>query len=657
MSISIDFETRSRIDLRKTGVYPYAAHASTDVWCMAWATPDEEPQLWVPGMPLPELLLDHIAVGGELRAWNAQFERVIWGAIMAPRYGFPLPALEQWYDTAADAAAMSLPRGLGDAANALGMDVGKDAAGHRLMLQMARPRSISLNGAITWWDDADRRQRLYEYCRQDVRVEREIARRLRPLSPAERQVYLLDQRVNDRGVQLDLELISGAQDLVARAASYADREVRELTGGAVQSTRKVADLTRWLQAQGVDLENVRKDTLRDLLSGDVVGVEREVIELRAESAKSSTAKLAAMQHAADAAGRARGLLLYHGAGTGRWSGKLIQPQNLPRPTVKGVERFIPAVLRGDYDAIAVEEPVLGVVSSMLRSMITASPGHRLMAADFAQIEARVLAWIAEQDDLVAQFAGGGKIYEEMAAYIYQLPVEAIGKDSVERQIGKNTILGAGFGMGAATFASQVKVQTGLDLTDEDAERAIAAYRERFARIQLFWWDVNRAAMRAVREPGRRVSVGRCGGITYLSAGGALWCALPSRRLLCYMAPRIEPALMPWTDDAGNPVIKDSLTYMGVNSLTRKWQRHKAYGGLLTENVVQAMARDLMAGAMLRVERAGYPVVLTVHDELVCDVPDGHGTLDEFVELVKTVPDWADGLPVAAEGWEGARYRK
>jgi DNA polymerase bacteriophage-type len=290
-------------------------------------------------------------------------------------------------------------------------------------------------------------------------------------------------------------------------------------------------------------------------------------------------------------------------------------------------------------------------------MLVASPGHRLMAADFGQIEARVLAWIAGQDDLVTQFAAGGKIYEEMAAYIYQLPVEAVGKDSVERQIGKNTILGAGFGMGAATFGRQVKVQTGIDLTEEDAANAIRAYRERFPQIQQFWWNINRAAMEAVAEPGRRVSVGRHDGITYLCASGALWCALPSRRLLCYMSPRIAPVKMPWTDEAGKPVVKDSLTYMGVNSLTRKWERQKAYGGLLTENAVQAMARDLMAGAMLRVERAGYPVVLTVHDELVCDVPNGHGTLPEFVELVKTVPRWATGLPVVADGWEGARYRK
>jgi DNA polymerase bacteriophage-type len=655
MILSVDFETRSRVDLRKTGVYPYAAHESTDVWCMAFAFDDEPVELWAPsefvGATAVQRLFDHIRSGGELRAWNAQFERVIWERLLGPRYGFPVPNMEQWHDTAAEAAAMALPRGLEDAANALGLSVQKDAAGHRLMLQMCKSRKPTKADPREWWDDEDKLERLYEYCRQDVRVERAVAKKLRRLSAVERAVYLLDQRVNDRGVRLDLELIDAAQQLVVIAAQRADADIRELTDGAVQSVRKVADLTGWLQARGVELDDVRKNTLRDLLSGDVAGLEREVIQLRAESAKSSTAKLGAMQHAADIDGRARGLLLYHGAATGRWAGKLIQPQNFPRPVIRGVERYIPLVLGGEYDMIAIEHPVLGVVSSLLRSMLVASEGHRLVAADFSQIEARVVAWLAEQDDLVAQFAGGGKIYETMAAHIYSLPVDEIGKDSVERQIGKNTVLGAGFGMGGKTFAAQVQVQSGIELTEEQGQAAITAYRELYPRIPQLWWDLDRAALAAVREPGKVMMAGRGGMLQYLCTGDALWCVLPSRRPLCYIRPEIQPRETPWGET------RDAVTFMSVNSVTRRWERRAGYGGLWCENVTQATARDLMAGAMLRAEAAGYPVILTVHDEVITDTPNGHGSVLEFVELMKTTPRWADGLPVAAEGWEGVRYRK
>jgi DNA polymerase bacteriophage-type len=659
MILSIDFETRSSVDLRRSGVYPYAADPSTDLWCMAFAFGDEDVELWVPHehpynyfTEPPQRIVEHIRNGGELRAWNAQFERVIWNRILAPRYGFPVPELEQWHDTAAEAAAMALPRGLEDAANALGLSVQKDAVGRRLMLQMAKPRKPTKSDPSEWWDDDDKRLRLYAYCQQDVRVERAVAAKLRRLGKMERAVYLLDQRINDRGVQLDMELIDAADILVRYAGKRANEFLRELTGGELTSVTKVADMTRWLQSEGVELEDVRKNTLRDLLAGDdVAGVAREVIELRTESAKSSTAKLAAMRAAADTDDRARGLLLYHGAATGRWSGKLIQPQNFPRPTVRNVEQYIPYVLDGEYDMIAIEHPILNVLSSMLRSMLVATPGHRLVAADFSQIEARVVAWLAGQSSLVNLFASGGKVYETMAAAIYGLSVDQVGKDSTERQIGKNVILGCGFGMGWETFQTQVQEQTGIVLSDDDSKAAVYGYRDLYTHIPQLWHDLNHAAMSAVRNPGQTFTAGHNQMIQYLCTGDALWCVLPSRRPLCYIRPEIGERETPWGE------MREAVTFMTVNSFTRQWQRNAGYGGLWCENVVQAIARDIMALAMLRVEQAGYPVVMTVHDEVVADTPLGHGSVEEFTQLVATLPQWANGLPVAAEGWEGARYRK
>ena len=647
--LSIDFETRSRVDLRKSGTHVYAADPTTDIWCMAFAFDDEDVELWTPrwdGGSRRARIEAHVQAGGEMRAWNAQFERLIWRDILGPRYRFPVPHMGQWYDTAADAAALGLPRGLGKAADVLGLPTQKDDAGHRLMLQMSKPRSVK-GGRVAWWDTPDRLHRLYEYCRQDVRVERAIGERTRKLPASERRIYLLDQIINDRGVLVDVDLVLAAQQIVREGTRRANAELADITNGEVTSVTKVADLTQYL-----GVENVRKDTIRDYLDGDPCEIKRRVAELRAETAKSSTAKLNAMLACAGADDRARGQHLYHGAATGRWAGRLIQVQNFPRPEVQDVEQFIPHVLENKYDLIEAEQPALVVVSSMLRSMLRAAPGHRLIAGDFAQIEARVLAWIAGQDDLVEAFRTGEKIYERMGAAYSGKPLEEITKDSEERQVGKNSVLGAGFQMGADRFAEQVWAQSGIALEPDTAQHIITTYRETYPKIPEFWRDINNAARNAVLEPG---SVCKCGRIQFVVRGPFLWCVLPSGRALAYAQPEIHKHTV--TPKDGAPFTTHSVTFMSVNSVTRNWQRAFGYGGYFTENVVQAMARDLLAAAMLRVELAGYPVVLTVHDEIVSEVPIGSGTLNEFLELMQTGPEWADGLPVAVDGWEGERYRK
>jgi len=686
--LSIDFETRSTVDLRKTGVYPYAAHPDTDIWCMAWAIDDMEPEVWVPDgyqrglgkllpgflrddwfFPAPDRVYEHVCAGGEVRAWNAQFERTIWNEIMVKRYGFPPLSIDQVYDTAADAAAMSLPRSLDQAARVLGLPVEKDMAGHRLMLQMSKPRK---KHPLTWWDDPDKLARLVEYCRQDVRVERAVAARIRPLGKSERRVYVLDQLINDRGVRIDAPLVRAAQKIVREGTRRADAEIAVLTRGQVTGVTKVADMTRWLQASGAGIEDLRKDTVRDFLNqeeGVVQDDVRRVAELRQETGKSSTAKLTSMLTVAGADDRARGLYLFHGAGTGRWAGKLIQVQNLPRPTVRNPEVYIPRVAAGDFDMIEIEEPALMVVSSMLRSMIVAAPGHVFLAGDYAQIEARVVAWIAGERKLVDAFASGAKVYETMGAAYSGKPLSEITKDSEERQVGKNSVLGCGFGMGADRFEEQVWQQSGIRIPrgerDEEgnllpgevdvAQHIIDTYRFLYSMIPAFWREINSAAIAAVRNPGETFTCGKGATIKWSVRGQFLWCVLPSGRPLAYALPRLEErTVRPKNKD---PFTVTSVTFMGVNSVTRKWERSAGYGGLFTENVVQAMARDLLAAAMLRAEEAGYPVVMHSHDELVTEVPKEQGSLEELLQMMKVTPSWAEGLPVAAEGWAGERYRK
>lgn len=656
-TISIDFETRSAIDLTKCGVYTYAAHPTTDLWCMAWAVDDGPVNLWTPGaasMPLwPE---DPIV----FRAWNAQFERVIWNRILVPRYGFPELTRERWYCTQAEAMAMQLPRALGKAAKVLKLDEQKDDTGRALMLRMSRPRKPrkSEKGepdehGLYWWDDAERRQQLYEYCKQDVETERAMAAVIRRLSPEERTIYLHDQEINDRGVRLDVPLIVAMNGLADKGADLANAELYDLTDGAVSSVTKHADLTKWLNEQGVETDSVRKAAVRDLLErDDVEGAAREVLQLRSDFGRTSLAKLTAMTRYNDE-GFARGLLLYHGAGTGRWSGMGIQPQNFPRGEIKKPERFLSRVLAEDYDGIEAEAPVPVVLLSLLRACFRAREGHSLMGADFAQIEARVLAWLACQDDLVKVFAEGGKVYEDMAAAIYRVPVESIANPSEERNRGKDTVLGCGFQMAGKTFARQLKEKDGVVVTEEFANLAVETYRAKNTKIVDLWYDIERTVFEAVRRPGSVQSVGRNGCVKYVVSGAYLYCQLPSGRLLAYHNPRVRDVEKPWG------AVQPAVVVDGFNSKTqiKKWGPYALYGGLLVENVVQAIARDLMAASMLRVESNGYPVVLTVHDEILADVPDEHGSLQEYCNLMAQTPRWGAGIPVKVEGWRGERYRK
>lgn len=642
-ALSIDFETRSMIDLRRTGVYPYAEHPSTDLWCMAYAFGDEEPALWLPGQPLPQRIVDHIAAGGELRAWNAQFERVMWNTVGVRKHGFPVAPLEQFVDTAAEAAAMALPRTLAQAAQVLGVRAQKDDAGHRLMLQMCRPRSVNAKGVPAWWDVPEKVARLGIYCLQDVRTERDVAKVLRRLGPTERAVYLLDQRYNDRGVLLDSELALAARSLAEIELDRQNALVYEATDGRVESVTRVARLKEWLGERGLEAPSLNKAALRELLTEDLPSDVQAALMARAEAAKASVAKIDAMLRCRSADGRMRGMLLYHGAGTGRWSGRLVQPQNFPRPELQDdqIEPTIQAVLDGAPQSLA-------TISSLLRSMLIAAPGCEFVCADFTGIELRVLAWVAGQHDLVEKLRRGEKLYHQMGSTIFGCAPTEIIKPSPEYTVAKNTVLGCGFGMGHKKFRSQLKEKEGIEVSEELATRAVDAYRSDYPAIPQFWHDINAAALSAVGSPGE---IFTSGPVKYTKRGGYLWSILPSGRPLAYAQPKIVDRETPWGE------LRPAVEFSGVNGYTRRWERMSLYGGLLTENVVQAIARDLLAEAMLRAEARGYTGLLTVHDEILSEVPEGFGSVKEFEGIMSELPAWAHGCPVAAEGWRGRRYRK
>ena len=313
-----------------------------------------------------------------------------------------------------------------------------------------------------------------------------------------------------------------------------------------------------------------------------------------------------------------------------------------------LDAAVEEILAGNYDFLNTLYPPLQIVSSLLRGMLRASPGKRFLIGDFAQIEARVLAWLAGQDDMVQLFASGGKVYHQMAADVYEVPVSDIVKGSEEYQLGKAGILGCGYQMGGDTFKRQSKEQWGLEISTELAKTAVAAYRARNTRIVDLWSQLNYAAMDAIRHPGKNYMVRKC---IFTRRGGYLWIILPSGRPLAYPSPSIEPRMTPWKE------MRDSAMAYSVNARTRAWSQRALYGGLLTENIVQALARDAMMEALLRVEANGYTPLFSVHDEVVAEADNGKGSVEDFAAIMSVTPAWAEGLPMAVEAFEAERYRK
>lgn len=654
--LHIDVESRSTCELKTAGMYRYWEDPTTDVWMAAWAIDDEPVELWRPGDKVPDRLRRHIQSNFIVFAHNAGFERLCFQHCLGPRYGFPIPALESFRCTAAMAAAMSLPRDLDGAAMAVGLDVRKDAAGKRLMISMAKPRRVE-NGTLIWWDTPDRIERLAAYCINDVVVERQLEKRLRPLDDAELEIWRLDQVINERGVQVDLKAVAHAKAIVAKELDALDKELSQVTRHAVTSATQVFALKDWLASKGRHFESLSKNIIAEKLENmddDADPDVRRVLEIRREAGKSSVAKLEAFSARASADGRARENLMYHGASTGRWSGRGIQLQNLPRPELNEEE------LHQCFDMLRHRSPdtyrllygsVLPVISSMLRGFVIAPPGKVLIRADFSNIEGRALAWLAGEKWKLNAFkdydAGtGDDLYKITAGSILGKPAKAVTKD--ERQAyGKVPELALGFQGGVGAFQSMASIYR-VQVTDDQAEAIKRAWRDRHPSIVQFWYALEEAAMQAVANPGRAWKVNKC---TFAMKGNVLWLRLPSRRLLAYVDPQIRDVETPWGET------KAAVTYMGVDQKTRQWTRQKAYGGFWAENVTQATARDVMASAMLRMEANGYPTVLTVHDEVVCETTPDRADVAEFERLMCVLPEWAEGLPVAAEGAVGARYGK
>jgi DNA polymerase bacteriophage-type len=696
-SLHLDCETRSPVNLKKTGAYVYFDHPDTDLWCLAYAFDDEPVQLWTPGEPCPEDIAEHIEAKGRLVAHNASFERLAFAKILGPRYGWPVPKLTQWYCTMAMALAQALPAGLEDACAVTQTAIQKDAKGGRVMKQMSkprRPRKGEPADALLWWDDATRLQTLYGYCVTDVEAERLLEKRLRPLSDFEQRIWWLDQEINDRGVAVDIELCEAALRIVDEQRERLDREMRQITNGEVAGTGAVNQIKVFLKdAEDLDVgESLAKDAVVELLIRDDISPRaRRVLELRQEGSKTSVAKIDALLNGTQSDGRSRGLLQYHAASTGRWGGRRFQPQNIKRPVIEDVNSAIEIVRTGSLDLVeAMYGNALGVVGDCLRGMVIAPKGRKLLAADYSNIEGRVLAWLAgEQWKLEAfQLFDQGKgpdLYKLAYAKAFGLDPDDV--DKGQRQVGKVMELALGYQGGPGAFQAMA-VGYGVKVGDQWDELKAAASERVLDRVKhgwesrgkssgmegrtwcaaellktlwrdahpcsvAFWHEMENAAIAAVKH-GEEYEVGR---IRFRKKGSFLFMELPSGRELAYAFPKIDKLATPWRDENDEIVYKDTLYFKGVDSVTRQWKVQTTYGGSLVENACQAVARDVLADALLGLEAWGYRTVLTVHDEIVAESSERSGTAEHFSELMTVLPDWADGLPLVAEGYEDRRYRK
>jgi DNA polymerase bacteriophage-type len=652
-----DYETRSQAILKTVGAPRYAAHPSTEILCCCYAVDDEPVKFWRPGDPVPtEFVVAAQSQNWIVAAFNDAFETAIEKLILAPRYGWPVIPIERHRCTQAMCLALGLPARLSAAADALELSNRKDVAGERLMHQTSKPRRAHKDenpDGVYWFEDQERLDRLYSYCAQDVEIERELYNRLPPLSPTEQAIWQLSYQINVRGFCVDRAFAEAARKIAEQAAPEIDQELAEITGGAVTTINQVARLTAWLQDHGCCLQKLdRKAIQRQLEKGDdgLSPLIRRVLELRLGGAQAAVKKINALLARAGADDRIRGGFRYHGAATGRWGGEGFQPQNLKRPAVDDLDAAVAAVATGDYALVRSLYPrPLSVVGDCSRSMIGAAPGHVLIGADFSSIESRILAWIAGEEWKLDSYRRYDATHDPRdepycitACKIFNKPPGAYTKDSPERNVGKTCDLAFGY-MGGLNAWRKFEPDR---FADDEVKQFNRDWRAAHPKIRAFWYQIDRAAWTAAHDRGRVVP---CDRVAFKCVGAFLQLKLPSGRKLSYPLPHIE------IEDERNQVVVFADNAAGQFRDCR--HGNGAYGGLWAENIVSGIARDLLADAMLRIEAAGYPIVLHVHDELVCEVPDGFGNIDEFTRLMTRKPAWALELPIAAQSWTGRRYTK
>jgi len=641
--LEMDIETFSDVDLIKCGVYAYADSPAFEVLLFAYSFDGGETRVidLAQGEELPGEVAEAVFDGSVVKtAFNANFERTC----LSKHFGRYLPP-DSWHCSAVQAAVLALPRSLEDVGAVLGLDEQKMKEGKELIRYFCVPcKPTKANGGRrrNLPCHAPEKWELFKtYCMRDVDVEKAIRRKLYkfPIPEGEMELYRLDQRINDRGVLVDMGLVRQAVVCERLHKEVVTKRAYELTG--LENPNSVAQLKGWLGENGVEAESLSKKAVSEMI-GESDGEVEELLRLRLLMAKTSVKKYEAMKRSVCSDGRVHGLLQFYGANrTGRWAGRLVQVQNLPQNHLQDLGLARGLVKEGRFEDVEMlYDSTPGVLSELIRTAFVPEPGCRFVVADFSAIEARVLAWLAGETWRLEVFSSHGKIYEASAAAMFHVPVEEVTKGSPLRQKGKIAELGLGYGGAAGALVSMGALDMGL--SEDDLPPLVAAWRRANPHITQFWWDVDKAAVEAVTK---RAGT-RAGRIGFEYRSGILFVMLPSGRKLAYVKPRM----------AVNKFGRAGLTYEGILE-NKKWGRIETYGPKLVENIVQGTARDLLAEAMLRVEKRGYPIVMHCHDEIIAEVPEGMGSVEEMCGVMAVRPSWAEGLPLRADGYECPFYQK
>lgn len=641
--LSADIECFSDVDLIKCGVYAYADSPAFEILLFAYSFDGGETQIidLAQGEQLPAEVEEAIFdVSVTKTAYNANFERTC----LSKHFGRYLPP-ESWHCSAVQAAMLALPRSLEDVGRVLGLDEQKMKEGKELIRYFCVPcKPTKANGGRTRNHPchAPEKWELFKtYCKRDVDVEKSIRRKLHnfPIPESEMELYRLDQRINDRGVLVDMGLVEQAIACERLHKEVVTKRAYELTG--LENPNSVAQLKGWLGDMGMEAESLSKKAVADMIA-ETDGEVEELLKLRLLMAKTSVKKYEAMERSVCSDGRVHGLLQFYGANrTGRFAGRLVQIQNLPQNHIPDLELARELVKQGRFEDVELfYDSTPNVLSELIRTAFIPKPGCRFVVADFSAIEARVMGWLSGEEWVLDVFRGDGKLYEMTASRMFGIPMSEIGKGSPERAKGKVASLSCQYGGSTNGLISMGALDMGL--TEDELPPLVAAWRKANPHMVQFWWDVDAAAIKAVREK-QKTKVGK---IIFEYKSGILFITLPSGRKLSYVKPRM----------AVNRFGRDGLTYEGISE-NKKWSRIETYGPKLVENIVQGTARDLLAEAMLRVEEKGYPIVMHCHDEIIAEVPEGSGSVDEMCEIMAVQPAWAAGLPLRADGYECKFYQK
>jgi len=755
---TIDFETKSEMNIKVYGSWRYSKHPSTDAMCLSYKLPGyDTPRTWHPAYPhlgiegteLPEDLFAFILAGGLIEAHNAFFERVIWTHVMVKKHGWPRVPEETWRCSASKASAAALPRDLENAVKAMGLPIEKDMEGRKVMLRLSKPRKPRKAEKAEWkekhkglkvippmppiWHESKEDfEKLWKYCEKDVLAEECLSEAVPALPEKELAVWKLDQKMNLRGVRFDLVLAKRALHCAAAWRKVLNKELELLTG--ISAGTKRAQIKEWLRVhENLDLPDTTADTVSWYIARyDLSGRALRILEIMKQVNRTSTRKYQAMIDRVDPEdGRAHDSLMYHGAATGRWTGRGIQVQNFPRGHIDNMDTACADIME-HYDnpewLFFLYGDVLELLSGALRGAIIPGDDCDLTSADYSAIEARCVLWEAGAEAALEVFRRGGDIYCDMASGIYGFEVTK--ENKAERQFGKQAVLGLGYGMGYVTFLltcrkydiyftkEQVKKilkdkyekyetwvtnqlfppMTAKNKDDKTKKRAAAkilrrlrekredpkaiihelvlmkytvdVYRTRYPEVKQMWTDQETAAINAVKGwemlvkqatelfgeltiqerdqiEGPRITHGM---ISWFVKGGFLCCELPSGRCLRFRDPQIKPSRTAWGE------LKSGLRYMSIVK-GKFWARTASYGGKLVENITQATARDVMADAMLRMDGSCYVPMMTVHDEVVAEVPKGEGSKTDFSDMLSIIEPWARGCPITAEAERYPRYRK